>query len=465
MKSLGIKPRDFFIYSRTQIHLLLVQMKRTFPVIFILIALSIIGILFIQITWLQDLMVLSKSQINDKVNQSLVNVANEVGKNLKSGVSLKLPKRGQTLNEESAPNAVETPIENVYNDKEINELIRLSLASNGIKDVQYEFGVFDKGGAIRIQTNKFYEFNNDTSFNTIRVLSPVIPPEYNGSDGSFESIMIVVPNIRMYILRSLLWVIIGSILFVFIVIAAFFITVRSLFTQRKLNAIKRDFINNMTHELKTPLATISLAVDALKSPKVQSESKSVDYFSNIIKEENERMNKHVEVILQAAQLEKQEYVLNISNVDIHDLLFAVLDSYKLQLDAKPSNIQTNFEADPSEIEADEEYLLHVFSNLIDNAIKYSEDTIDISVTTVSLPAEIQIIIEDKGIGMDATTSKHIFEKFYRAHTGNIHNVKGFGLGMSYVKWVIDIHKGKIKVQSELGKGTKMMITLPVSNPK
>jgi two-component system phosphate regulon sensor histidine kinase PhoR len=440
-------------------------MKRTFPVIFILIALSIIGILFIQITWLQDLMVLSKSQINDKVNQSLVNVANEVGKNLKSGVSLKLPKRGQTLNEESAPNAVETPIENVYNDKEINELIRLSLASNGIKDVQYEFGVFDKGGAIRIQTNKFYEFNNDTSFNTIRVLSPVIPPEYNGSDGSFESIMIVVPNIRMYILRSLLWVIIGSILFVFIVIAAFFITVRSLFTQRKLNAIKRDFINNMTHELKTPLATISLAVDALKSPKVQSEYKSVDYFSNIIKEENERMNKHVEVILQAAQLEKQEYVLNISNVDIHDLLFAVLDSYKLQLDAKPSNIQTNFEADPSEIEADEEYLLHVFSNLIDNAIKYSEDTIDISVTTVSLPAEIQIIIEDKGIGMDATTSKHIFEKFYRAHTGNIHNVKGFGLGMSYVKWVIDIHKGKIKVQSELGKGTKMMITLPVSNPK
>jgi two-component system phosphate regulon sensor histidine kinase PhoR len=465
LKSLGIKPRDFFIYSRTQIHLLLVQMKRTFPVIFILIALSIIGILFIQITWLQDLMVLSKSQINDKVNQSLVNVANEVGKNLKSGVSLKLPKRGQTLNEESAPNAVETPIENVYNDKEINELIRLSLASNGIKDVQYEFGVFDKGGAIRIQTNKFYEFNNDTSFNTIRVLSPVIPPEYNGSDGSFESIMIVVPNIRMYILRSLLWVIIGSILFVFIVIAAFFITVRSLFTQRKLNAIKRDFINNMTHELKTPLATISLAVDALKSPKVQSEYKSVDYFSNIIKEENERMNKHVEVILQAAQLEKQEYVLNISNVDIHDLLFAVLDSYKLQLDAKPSNIQTNFEADPSEIEADEEYLLHVFSNLIDNAIKYSEDTIDISVTTVSLPAEIQIIIEDKGIGMDATTSKHIFEKFYRAHTGNIHNVKGFGLGMSYVKWVIDIHKGKIKVQSELGKGTKMMITLPVSNPK
>jgi two-component system phosphate regulon sensor histidine kinase PhoR len=221
----------------------------------------------------------------------------------------------------------------------------------------------------------------------------------------------------------------------------------------------------MTHELKTPLATISLAVDALKSPKVQGEAKSVDYFSNIIKEENVRMNKHVEVILQAAQLEKKEYKLNKQPVDIHDMLFGVLDSFKLQLDAKPSQIHTNFDADPSEIEADEEYLLHVFSNLIDNAIKYSKDFIDLTITTVSLPAEIQIIIEDKGIGMSADTAKHIFEKFYRAHTGNVHNVKGFGLGMSYVKWVIDIHKGKIKVQSEEGKGTKMIITLPVVNPK
>ena len=117
------------------------------------------------------------------------------------------------------------------------------------------------------------------------------------------------------------------------------------------------------------------------------------------------------------------------------------------------------------IQVDEEYLLHVFSNLIDNAIKYSKDFIDITVTTISLPAEIQITIEDKGIGMDATTAKHIFEKFYRAHTGNLHNVKGFGLGMSYVKWVIDTHKGKIKVQSELGKGTKLVITLPVVHPK
>jgi two-component system phosphate regulon sensor histidine kinase PhoR len=170
----------------------------------------------------------------------------------------------------------------------------------------------------------------------------------------------------------------------------------------------------------------------------------------------------VEVILQAAQLEKKEYHLNKQPVDVHDLLFGLLDNFKLQLDAKPSTVHTIFEADPSEIEGDSEYLKHVFSNLIDNAIKYAKDEIDITITTLTLPAEIRIIIEDKGIGMSADTKKHIFEKFYRAHTGNIHNVKGFGLGMSYVKWVIDIHKGKIKVESEEGIGTKMIVTLPIA---
>jgi two-component system phosphate regulon sensor histidine kinase PhoR len=216
----------------------------------------------------------------------------------------------------------------------------------------------------------------------------------------------------------------------------------------------------MTHELKTPLATISLAVDALKTNKVQSDPASVSYFSNIIKEENVRMNKHVEVILQAAHLEKKEYELNLQSVDVHDLIFGVLDSFKLQLEAKPASVVTNLEADPSVIQADEEYLLHVFSNLIDNAIKYSKDTIDLTISTATIGNKIQIAFQDKGIGMDANTSKHIFEKFYRAHSGNIHNVKGFGLGMSYVKWVMDIHKGAIKVDSALDKGTTITLILP-----
>ena len=436
-------------------------MKKTFPVIFTLIALSIIGILFIQITWLQGLMILSKNQLSDKVNQSAVIVSTEISKKMNSGLSLRFPKRHQSLGEEYHIHSFdESSIADIYNQAEINASIKSALNKYGVTDLNYEFAVTDKKGNIEIKSSKFEDAFTD-ELNTLQVRVSVIPQDIIEPSGPFETIIILVPKVKLYLLHSLQWVIIGAFLFVLIVLAAFFITVRSLFTQKKLNEIKRDFINNMTHELKTPLATISLAVDALKSPKVQGDAKSVEYFSTIIKEENVRMNKHVEVILQAAQLEKKEYKLNKQPVDIHDMLFGVLDSFKLQLDAKPSQIHTNFDADPSEIEADQEYLLHVFSNLIDNAIKYSKETIDIIITTLTLPTEIQIIIEDKGIGMSADTAKHIFEKFYRAHTGNIHNVKGFGLGMSYVKWVIDIHKGKIKVQSEEGQGTKMIITLPI----
>lgn len=437
-------------------------MKKTFPVIFTLIALSILGILFIQITWLQGLMILSKNQLADKVNQSAVVVSNEVSKKMNSGLSLRFPKRKQGFGQDYHIHSFdESSIADIYNDKELNASIQTALNKYGVSDLHYEFAVTDKKGNIEIKSAKFEDAFSD-EMNNIECRVSVIPQDIIEPVGPFETIIIVVPKVNRYLLHTLQWVIFGAFLFVLIVLAAFFITVRSLFTQKKLNEIKRDFINNMTHELKTPLATISLAVDALKSPKVQTDAKSVDYFSTIIKQENVRMNKHVEVILQAAQLEKKEYKLNKQPVDVHDMLFGVLDSFKLQLDAKPSQIHTYFDADPSEIVADQEYLLHVFSNLIDNAIKYSKEFIELTISTKTLPAEIQITIEDRGIGMDAVTTKHIFEKFYRAHTGNVHNVKGFGLGMSYVKWVIDIHKGKIKVQSEEGVGTKMIITLPVA---
>jgi two-component system phosphate regulon sensor histidine kinase PhoR len=436
-------------------------MKKTFPIIFTLITLSILGILFIQITWLQGLFILSKNQLADKINQSGLIVSDDIGKKMHSGLSFRFPKRGIGLNEDyHIHNFDEATISDIYNRDEINTKIVTALNKYGIKDLGYEFAVADKKGNIGIKSKKFDEAFLD-EVNTLQCRVSVIPQDIMEPAGPFESIIIIVPNVKLYLIHTLQWVIIGVILFIIVVFTAFFITLRSLLTQKKLNEIKRDFINNMTHELKTPLATISLAVDALKTKKVQADTKSIDYFSNIIKEENVRMNKHVEVILQAAQLEKKEYVVNKQPVDIHDLIFGVLDSFKLQLDAKPSSVQTNLDADPSVINADEEYLLHVFSNLIDNAIKYSKDTIELTIGTHTYNGKTYITIQDKGIGMDSDTSKHIFEKFYRAHSGNVHNVKGFGLGLSYVKWVIDIHKGTIKVQSELGQGTTIEIALPI----
>ncbi len=436
-------------------------MRKTFPVIFTLIALSILGILFIQITWLQGLFILQKNQLSDKINQSALIVSNDISKKMTSGLSLRLPKRGLSLNEDyHLHNFDESNVADVFSYSDLQTKITNALEKNGLKDLSYEFAVSDKKGKIEMMSKKFEDVYTD-DLNTLQTRVTVMPQDVIEPVGPFETIIIIVPNVRFYLLQNLRWVIVGAVLFILIVFTAFFITLRSLLVQRKLNEIKRDFINNMTHELKTPLATISLAVDALKTNKVQADPASVSYFSNIIKEENVRMNKHVEVILQAAHLEKKEYELNTQPVDVHDLIFGVLDSFKLQLEAKPSNVETILDADPSVIQADEEYLLHVFSNLIDNSIKYSKDVIDITIKTTSIGNKIQIDFKDKGIGMDSDTAKHIFEKFYRAHSGNIHNVKGFGLGMSYVKWVMDIHKGSIKVDSSLGKGTTITLILPV----
>lgn len=440
-------------------------MKKTFPVIFVLITLSIIGILFIQITWLQGLFILSKNQLSDKLNQAGVIVSTDLGKKSSSGLSFHFPKKGLSLSGDiHAHSFEEATLSDMYSLQDLNKKLKAALVKYGLADLAFEFALADKQGMIELKSKQFEDvFLNEV--NTLQSRVTIIPQDVLEPIGPFESLIIVVPNVNLFLLSALRWVILGAVLFIIVVLAAFFITIRSLINQKKLSEIKSDFINNMTHELKTPLSTISLAVDALKTAKVQSDAKAVDYFSNIIKEENVRMNKHVETILQTAQLEKKEYELNKQEVDLHDLILGVLDSFKLQIDSKPNQVQTFLEAKQTITLADEEHLLHLFSNLIDNAIKYSKESIDITIYTKNINGKFMFTIEDKGIGMTADTLKHIFEKFYRAHSGNIHNVKGFGLGMSYVKWVVDIHKGNIEVQSELNKGTRVEVSLPLVHPK
>jgi two-component system phosphate regulon sensor histidine kinase PhoR len=232
--------------------------------------------------------------------------------------------------------------------------------------------------------------------------------------------------------------------------------------QRKLSLIKSDFINNMTHELKTPLATVSLAVDAVRNEKVQRDPEKLLYFSGIIKEESKRMNKHVETILQAGLMERQDLKMNMVNLHVHDVITKVVDGFKLQLQDKGGKIELLLNAANDLIFADETHFTNMVNNLVDNAVKYSKEHLLIQITTHSTTKNLVIRFADNGIGMSKETVKRIFEKFYRAHTGNIHNVKGFGLGMSYVKTVVDVIKGKIKVESTLGKGSTFIVEIPLS---
>jgi two-component system phosphate regulon sensor histidine kinase PhoR len=254
-----------------------------------------------------------------------------------------------------------------------------------------------------------------------------------------------------------------AVLFTIIIIAAFYLTVQTMLRQKKLSEIKNDFINNMTHEFKTPIATISLAVDALKNEKVMGDRDKMTYFNSIIKEENQRMNRQVETILKASQLEKQEVQLVLKPQHVHEVIKDVADNFTLQLNQKNGKIDLELNAQEDLIEADEVHFSNLVNNLIDNAVKYSKDNIppEIKISTSVTPRNFVFKIEDNGIGMTKETLKRIFERFYRAHTGNIHNVKGFGLGLSYVKTMVEAHGGEIKADSTLGRGSTFVIELPL----
>jgi two-component system phosphate regulon sensor histidine kinase PhoR len=303
----------------------------------------------------------------------------------------------------------------------------------------------------------------DTINNKIAYIA--IIPE-SGSDfegfGAFEKLIIIIPDYRSQVWASLKWVLLGAITFMIVILAAFFVTIRSLLIQKKLSEIKSDFINNMTHELKTPLATISLAVDAIRNPKVVNDPEKLHYFSSIIKDENKRMNKQVETILQAALLDKQEVQLRLKELNVHDILAHVADNFKLQMDERKGKLVIEPEAQNDLIEGDDVHITNMLSNLVDNAIKYSKEDVPpvITISTMNYGKYLRVRLEDNGIGMNKETVSRIFEKFYRAHTGNIHNVKGFGLGLSYVRTMVDAHHGKIKVESVPGKGSVFTVDLP-----
>jgi two-component system, OmpR family, phosphate regulon sensor histidine kinase PhoR len=218
----------------------------------------------------------------------------------------------------------------------------------------------------------------------------------------------------------------------------------------------------MTHELKTPLATISLAIDALTNDKVITDADKIRYYSSMIKDENKRMNKQVEKILQAARIERQDIKLNLQTLNGHEIIRKVADTLALQIQEKHGTLTLKLAAQKHLISADEVHFSNIVFNLLDNAIKYSKDHPKIEVETATSGGMLAIRVKDNGIGMNKETQARVFEKFYRAHTGNLHNVKGFGLGLSYVKGMVEAHEGKVKVESTIGKGSCFTVYFPLA---
>lgn len=352
---------------------------------------------------------------------------------------------------------------------DIQEKVKAAFLAVQMEETPFEFGlatIRPRGmmSYVERQSKNFAKAYEDTIHNHSFIYA-LIPP--GGTDAENlspdEILIVVVPGIKNIVLKSMGWPIAIAFLFTIIIISAFYLTVSTMLRQKKMSEIKNDFINNMTHEFKTPLATISLAVDAMRNEKVLKDSGKMNYFSTIIKEENQRMNRQVETILRAALMNGQDVKLNLNPIHVHELIRAVSDNFKLQLEEKKGSAILELNAANDLIEADEVHFSNLINNLVENAMKYAKENVPpcIKISTGNNGKKLVLKIEDNGIGMSRETQKKIFEKFYRAHTGNLHNVKGFGLGLSYVKTMVEAHNGDIKVESTLGKGSCFNIDIPL----
>ncbi len=424
-------------------------MKRVFPSIVILITLSLLGLMLLQMSWIQNAFEVQRG----KYQNDLENSFTEIKSGIINKIAQNLGYNPDAVDWESRKQAIIDFLWSrvAYIPKEdINHIIEAELTKNHI-ELDFEYSI--TGGPMAI--NSSYGFTVDMYPNAFQ--RPL-----TNNDNYILYLYIKQP--KNYILRRTSWMIGASFLFTIIIISAFAVTVGTVFRQKQLSEIKSDFINNMTHEFKTPLATISLAVDALSYPKVQSNPEQINYYTGIIKEENKRMHKQVEKILQAAQMETNDLELNLQEVDAHQVIHNACANIMLMVEEKQGSLNEQLLARKWLIQADEVHFSNIIANLLDNAVKYSKAPALITVETGnnSVSKSLIIRIKDNGIGMSKDTVSHIFEKFYRAHTGNIHDVKGFGLGLSYVKIVVDAHKGKIRVESSPGKGSIFILEFPLA---
>lgn len=344
-------------------------------------------------------------------------------------------------------------IENRLNFIMLDSLIRQELRNSGIF-TEYEFGVYSPLRNVMVieKTGHYHKklLEEGYAYN-IFPRDLFMTPEY---------IMIYFPNKELYLYMQNWELIVISLILILIITFSFVYTIVTIFRQKKLSEMKNDFINNMTHEFKTPISTISLTCEALSDKDVMKSDKSYDNYINVISEENKRLGAMAEKILQTAIIDKRQLNLHKELIDIHSILEDVINSVQIQIDAKSGTLTKSLKARNHYISADRTHVTNVIYNLFDNAIKYSPDKPLIHISTQNATKGISIIIEDNGIGISKANQKKIFDKLYRVPTGNVHNVKGFGLGLHYVKTIIDAHGGNVDVESELKKGTKIKIYLP-----
>jgi len=344
------------------------------------------------------------------------------------------------------------PIHKRVNNVEIELLLQRELRERDL-DLDYDYRVFDGDLATKVGSDRYTNLEGIEKFS--------MPLFANNKGETNFSLVIGFPNRVSYLRSSISFLIILSIVFTLVIIISFVSTILSSIRQKNISEMKTDFINNMTHEFKTPIATIDLALNAVKNEKVKKDNTLVDKYLSIIKEENKRMNLQVENVLKISQLENKNILLNKTKTNINDIILKSVASVKLLLDEKNGSIDLKLSENIIEFEFAFDEMINVFINILDNSIKYSKEEPKIHIESFMDLNLIKVKITDNGIGMSTKVKNKIFENFYRETKGNIHNVKGHGLGLSYVKKIVDLHGGTISVSSDLNKGTSFTLSFNV----
>ena len=419
--------------------------RTTLRIVIVLAALSIVGIVITQIYWVRRAFDLKENQFNRDVNMALGNVASQVFQ----------------INKTPSPsnNPVEQISTNYFivniNGPITNGLLEYMLVTEFERrniTADFEYGVYDCVAKCMMGGNYVSPQKNKVQFKTQEL------PAFK-NDGYFFGVQF--PQLQANLISQMgIWGFSSAVLL--IVIFFFVYTLFVILKQRRLSEVQNDFINNMTHEFKTPISTIAISTQVLKDPAIIHSPERLLNYATIIENENQRLKQQVERVLQMARLDQEDIELKKEPLDIHDLIREAVDNISLALKEKNGTIELGLKAVASRTSVDKLHMINVFFNLLDNAIKYTGLPPEIAIHTSNSSGQLIIAFQDQGMGIGPDDQKKVFHRFYRVPTGNVHNVKGFGLGLNYVKLIMESHKGKISVESEPGKGSTFKLSLPIA---
>lgn len=472
--------------------------RKIFLSIITLMLIALIGLMAIQVYWIKNTITVRQGNFTRSVNEAISNVIfrlekNEMVNEMQERLDILSDEQSRSVVTDSLNARIMKELQRIDNRAGLEKFFNQYFLTRDIFEnfiLNKPRWLIEERISINLLDSLIYEELNKKSINTnysFGVFSPEKRKMVLLSKGAdpgvlikegfafvlFPSdmtaqkdyLMIYFPN-EIRFLVSQMWGLLSiSFLLIIIIILSFSYTVFTILRQKKLSEMKNDFINNMTHEFKTPISTISLACQALNDRDINKTPELYDSYVRVINEENARLGSMAEKILQTAILDKGQLKLNRESFDIHEVITDMVKKVGIQVEIKDGRILTDFRADPSEIIGDKMHITNIINNLLDNANKYSPQKPQILVTTTSSKSGVTISIKDNGIGISKANQKKIFEKLYRVTSGDLHDFKGFGLGLSYVKAIVDAHGGNIKLESELRKGTKFDVFLPFNSVK